>query len=127
MSIRVSTVHHVSFRVDDLGKAVEFYRDVLGCEEIHRPDLGFPGAWLEAGDTQVHLIEHEATTDTGLPARLLSGIANHVAFRVQDLNAAAEELERHGLSIARGEILEQVFVQDPSGNVIELTPSQLSS
>ena len=43
---------HVSFAVRDLERAMRFYRDLLGLEPIPRPDFGFPGAWLAAGDAQ---------------------------------------------------------------------------
>ena len=42
MSVRIANegVHHVSFRVDDVPTSLAFYRDVLGCELIPRPDMG---------------------------------------------------------------------------------------
>ena len=37
---------HVAIKTADLDKTVRFYKQVLGCREAPRPDLGFPGAWL---------------------------------------------------------------------------------
>ncbi len=37
-------------------EARRFYGELLGLEEIERPDFGFPGAWYQAGPIQVHLI-----------------------------------------------------------------------
>ena len=34
---------------EDRGQTLAFYCDLLGLHEGHRPDLGFPGAWLYAG------------------------------------------------------------------------------
>ncbi len=51
-------LHHVSVLVNDVDAALAFYRDILGMEvDDTRPDLGYPGAWLKAGDAQLHLLE----------------------------------------------------------------------
>ena len=55
--IRVKAIDHVTIVVDDLSRSRDFYRDLLGMVEVDRPDFGFPGYWLQAGATQVHLIE----------------------------------------------------------------------
>jgi glyoxylase I family protein len=115
------TVHHVSFRVDDLEASLRFYCDVLGCDVLPRPDLGIPGAWLQAGTTQVHLIELEATTATGTPPGKNTALANHVAFHVEHLDVAEQHLAQHGIYGSRGDRIPQLIVQDPSGNVIEFT------
>lgn len=117
------TVHHVSFRVGNLGAALEFYEELLGCRRLERPDdkMPVPGAWLEAGTTQVHLIEAPATEGTGYPPTGLAGSANHVAFHVDDLDAACAVFEQRGFAVRRGALLPQFFVQDPDGNLLEFT------
>jgi hypothetical protein len=50
-------LHHVAISVKELEPAVRFYADVMGFEQIDRPDFGFPGAWFQAGDHQIHLME----------------------------------------------------------------------
>jgi len=112
-------VSHVSFAVRDLARALAFYRDLLGLEPIPRPDFGFPGAWLAAGDVQVHLIEVPAGTDVGSPTPTLTPIANHTAFVVTDHAATLARLRTHGLEIVDGGAMGQSWVQDPDGNVIE--------
>ena len=50
-------VHHVSLNVSDTEVAGRFYTEVLGLEVLPRPDFGFPGAWLYAGEHAfVHLV-----------------------------------------------------------------------
>lgn len=119
----VGTVHHVSFRVTDLPIALAFYEGVLGCRRLERPDdeLPTPGAWLEAGTTQVHLIEAPADDLTGYPPAGLTGTASHVAFHSDDLAAAEESFRLRGIEIRRGKVLPQFFVADPDGNLIEFT------
>src|SRR4051812_49202100 len=52
----IERLHHAAFTVTDLDAAIAFY-GLLGFAPIERPDFGFPGAWLEAGQAQVHLLE----------------------------------------------------------------------
>lgn len=111
----VSGIHHVSIGVDDVDAAVEFF-GWLGLSVITtRPQLSVEGAWLQAGEQQVHLIR----TDVAAP-----GIENHFAFRVTDLDACLTMLHEHGVAIRPPIAVpgtgRQSFVRDPSGNVIEL-------
>ena len=119
--LEVGTVHHVSFRVDDLDESLRFYEGILGLAQIPRPDLSMKGVWLSAGATQVHLIEASASEDLGYAPRTLIGLANHVAFRVASLDDTERGLRAHGCSVLRGTEVPQLMVQDPSGNVIEFT------
>ncbi len=107
-------VHHVSINVDDVPAALSFYTEVLGLEQRgDRPDFGFGGAWLNAGGQQVHLIEAPVPPNHG----------QHFALAVDDLAAVVEELRTRGLSVSDpvkvGAGL-QSFVNDPSGNTVEL-------
>ena len=122
---KIDTVHHISFRVDDLDQALDFYVGVLGCAVLDRPHLlgGREGAWLKAGDTEVHLIARPADSETGLPPSMLTAQANHVAFRVADLDAAAQRFAEIGVGHRWGKSVRQLLLQDPSGNVLELQDS----
>jgi glyoxylase I family protein len=112
---------HVSFPVRDLPRALAFYRDLLGFAEIPRPDLGIPGAWLRAGDADVHLIAGVEGLPLGAPPPVLNPAAHHVAFRIDDYEAAAARLRESGLDVLEsGPAAGQMWVQDPDGHVIEL-------
>ena len=118
---QIGGVDHVSFLVHDLEGALAFYCDVLGCEPLPRPDLGFPGAWLRLGGSEVHLITPDAGVDPGRAPALPSGFANHVAFRIDDHDAVLARLRGLGLDAREGTVgIRQIFVQDPAGNVVEL-------
>jgi catechol 2,3-dioxygenase-like lactoylglutathione lyase family enzyme len=119
----VGTVHHVSFRVTDLSVALGFYEGVLGCRRLERPDdqMPTPGAWLEAGTTQVHLIEAPADKASGYPPAELTPRANHIAFHTDDIAAAEESFRQRGIEIRTGKFLPQFFVADPDGNLLEFT------
>ncbi len=112
---------HVSFPVRDLARSLAFYRDVLGFTERPRPELGIPGAWLRAGDAEVHLIAGVEGPALGTPPPMINPAAQHVAFRIDDYQAAAERLRAHDLAILEaGPGAGQMWVQDPDGHVIEL-------
>lgn len=116
----VRAIHHVSFRVDDLEASLEFYRDLLGCEPRPRPDVGFPGAWLRKGDLEVHLLQWPLSDEVGSPPPKAISKANHVAFEVGDLDGFRRTLEERGYDITVSPFsTRQIWVQDPSGNVIE--------
>jgi len=109
------SLHHVSIGVSDVDAAVEFY-GWLGMTVIPtRPDFGFPGAWLQCGDRQVHLIGTEIVPP---------GTENHFALQVGDLDAVLAGLHDHGVKARRSAYTpgagHQAFLRDPSGNVVEL-------
>ena len=107
-------VHHVSINVDDVPAAVRFYTEVLGlARRDDRPDFGFDGAWLDAGDQQVHLIAADVPGDLG----------QHFALLVDDLEAAVAEVRSKGVRVSDPSPVGsgfQAFLRDPAGNAVEL-------
>jgi catechol 2,3-dioxygenase-like lactoylglutathione lyase family enzyme len=113
-------VHHVSFSIDELEPCLEFYQGVLGFVPIDRPEMGIAGAWLRAGNTQIHLIVAPSGVDTGRPPEKMSPLANHTAFAIDDYAKTRDHFKSHGLEpIEAGEERGQMWIADPSGNVLE--------
>jgi len=134
MSIKVVELHHHGIRIgttpEEVEKARQFYTEVLGLQtDPGRPNIPtIPGFWMYVGQgeqtAQIHL----------MGARGMSPMARsekedptlpHVALAVENIQEAREELERRGIWHWRiqglvGNNSDQVFVQDPFGNVIEL-------
>jgi glyoxylase I family protein len=111
---------HAAILVSDLAKAEHFYGNLLGLSKIDR-QLKYPGAWYQVGHTQIHLIL-DATTPSGLHNPEKWGRNRHVAFAVDDLQAAKVHLKTCGLDVqmsASGRAA--LFTHDPDGNVVELT------
>lgn len=108
-------LHHVSIGVHDVAAAVEFYGHLGITPLTTRPRFGFDGAWLQAGERQIHLIETTVVPPGG---------TNHLALRVDDLDACLAELAAVGITGRRSDHTpgagRQAFLQDPSGNVVEL-------
>ena len=46
----IQGMNHFTITAEDRAKTLDYYCGLLGLKEGHRPDLGFPGAWLYAGD-----------------------------------------------------------------------------
>ena len=112
--MHVQGLHHVSINVSDVDAALAFYTGILGLSErADRPDFGFGGAWLDAGDQQVHLL------DAGPPQNL----GQHLALQVADIDAAVAEVRGLGVDVTDPSPVgagRQAFLVDPSGNAVEL-------
>ncbi len=99
----VRRIHHVGVVVERLQEAYRFYRDVLGLpllKEADVPDQGVRAALLDAGDTEVELLEPTAP-GTGVArflARRGEGL-HHVCFDTADVDAAVSELARRGADL----------------------------
>jgi glyoxylase I family protein len=116
----IRSLDHVSFAVRDLERSLHFYCDVLGLEKAPRPDLGFPGAWLTVGDSQIHLLQVPEGFDAGSPAPDLNPLASHAALGIDDHVAVRTLLRDNGHEIFELEASGQMWVKDPDGNIIEL-------
>lgn len=107
-------VHHVQVNVRDVDASVAFYTNILGARvRQDRPDLGVPGAWLNLGEQQVHLIEASVPPDEG----------QHFALHVEHLDDLVAELRSGGLVVTDPAPIgtdRQSFLHDPSHNLIEL-------
>jgi glyoxylase I family protein len=117
----VTAVHHVSLLVGDTGRALAFYRDLLGLAvDASRPELGYPGAWLVVGAAQIHLIElPDPLRGTPLPEH--GGRDRHVALSVTRLDDIQEALSSADVPFTPSRSGRRaLFCRDPDGNAIEL-------
>jgi catechol 2,3-dioxygenase-like lactoylglutathione lyase family enzyme len=128
MPIKVQQIDHVTLVVADLEATRDFYVRVLGMQEVARPAFSFPGAWFQAGATQIHATVTD--DDAGLAGWAHQGAklpsrGHHFAFEVDDAKAAAEELKSQGIEIVAGPKHRpdgplQIYFLDPDGHLIEL-------
>ena len=120
----ITRLHHSALCVTDIVRSKRFYGEVLGLQEIPRPDFDFEGAWYEFADgSQLHLIVH----DTPLALRgttVIDARDGHLALRVDSYAAALERLKALGIDhLAYWDNKTpwaQIYVTDPDGNVVEL-------
>ncbi len=117
----VLAIHHVSLLVENTEKALEFYTDVLGLPVIpERPDLDFPGAWLQIGDQQIHLLELE-NPDPVNDRPEHGGRDRHLAMSVADLSELEQRLRNKGIAYTLSKSGRRaLFCRDYDGNTMEL-------
>jgi len=109
-------IQHVTVAAEDLAEAIAFY-ELLGMTVVEdRPDLGIEGAWMQCAGEQVHIVvRHGRPVPDG---------STHFAIIVDDLDACVAELAAAGVAAKPLRRVEgagrQVFIQDPTGNVVEI-------
>jgi methylmalonyl-CoA/ethylmalonyl-CoA epimerase len=96
-------IHHLGVAVADLDKAVTTYERVFGAELEHRetvPDQGVEAASLRVGAGRVELLASlgEETPVGKFLAKRGPGM-HHVAFEVDDVGNALEELNEEGVEL----------------------------
>lgn len=121
-SIGIRAVDHIGLTVPDLEAAIRFFTGALGCVELHRIGpfqakddwmarrLGVDRAAvihaivvLRCGSgANLELFHYEAPDQDPHPARNSDIAGHHVAFYVEDLDAAAARLRAHGADILDG-------------------------
>jgi predicted enzyme related to lactoylglutathione lyase len=120
-SALVKGVDFVSIPTQDLGRACDFYENVVGLTPGPRWQReGHPamGAEYENGTVTIALMACEALGIEFSPHRV------PIAFHVDDVEAARAELEGRGVefmgdTIDSGVCLQALF-RDPDGNVLDL-------
>jgi catechol 2,3-dioxygenase-like lactoylglutathione lyase family enzyme len=123
----------VSIPVRNLETSRRFYGEILGLQEIERPDFDFGGAWYRLDAGQLHLIHDERGTSTFRDGKPLDARDAHFAVRVQSYRRTRDYLRTKGYSEdARDDLMRmkespqnptpwrQLYIMDPDRNVIEL-------
>jgi len=117
----VKSLDHCSLIVVNTSKALEFYEGILDLEvDISRPDIGYPGAWLQVGSSQIHLLEvPDPYAQAVRPEH--GGRDNHVALQVSDLENIIRRLQAAGIAYSKSKSGRMaLFCRDYDGNAIEL-------
>ena len=101
--MEIGPLHHVAMAVEDLDEAVETYRRLYGAEVEYRGLIegqGVEAVYLRLGSGRVELLAAlGADTPVGrFLARRGPGM-HHVAFQVDDVAAAIEELADAGANV----------------------------
>ena len=114
----ITGIHHAQITIPKGAEdeARKFYCDVLGLEEIEKPDelAGRGGFWLQVGDRQLHIGTEDNPSGRATKA--------HVAYQVDDLEASRMRLGSHGVEVKDGiQIpgMRRFEFRDPFGNRME--------
>jgi len=123
----VEGIDHIVLRVRELPRALEFYRDVLGCRlERQQPELGL--TQLRAGRSLIDLVTLDGPLGAGEPPGAGRNV-DHFCLTLApfDEPRLMAWLAARGVAVrapgsrygAQGEG-RSFFVEDPDGNHIEL-------
>jgi len=132
MAIELTHIDHVGIAVEDLDTSVEHYRSVLGVEPTHRErveDQGVEEVLFPVGASYIQLLG-AIGPDSPVGRSLASrgpGI-HHVAYRVEDLDAALEHLRAEGVRLiddaprpgSRNTLIAFVHPRSMGGTLMEL-------
>ncbi|MDH5180049.1 MAG: VOC family protein [Gammaproteobacteria bacterium] len=111
---------HASLIVADTKVALAFYHELLGLPvDPNRPDLGYPGAWLNVGEQQIHLLQLPNPDPVqGRPDH--GGRDRHLAMQVISIDELSQRLEAKGIVFTMSKSgRKALFCRDPDGNALE--------
>lgn len=110
---------HLAIAVTNLEKSINFYRDTLGMELVERRETkgkltSMISAVMDAGSFSIVLIQGmEPDSQVSQYIQEYGPGVQHVAFEVDSIEDAVEELEHKGLQFATGLLegpgLKQIF------------------
>ena len=118
------TFAHNNLNVVDLEKSLKFYEDALGLTEVSRkeePD--FTLVFLSEGVTP-RLLELTWLKNLGKDHYDLGDNEIHLAFRVDDMEAAHQKHSEMGVICYENAAMGIYFIEDPDGYWIEIVPTR---
>ena len=116
---------HTNYNVKDLDKSMAFYEEALGLKETRRnaPEDGrFIIVYLGDGKTPFEL-ELTYLRDWDRPYNLGDN-EFHLAFRVDDYEAAYEKHKQMGCNCYENPAMGIYFISDPDGYWLEVVPTR---
>ena len=119
------TFNHFNFNVFDLERSLRFYDEALGLKPVREknaPDGSFKIVFLGDGITDFRLEltwlrDHSEPYDLGEQEY-------HLAFRVDDFEAAHEKHKAMGCICFENPAMGIYFLEDPDGYWIEIIPTR---
>src|SRR5262245_35603432 len=139
----IQGIHHTAISTGNMERALRFYRDLLGFEEVFSSswqigsevvdkivglkDSSAQVVMLQAGNACIELFQYQ-TPQPKLSEAVRPvcdhGIT-HICLQVTDINAEYERLKAAGMVFhcppqAAGDGLSVTYGRDPDGNVVEL-------
>jgi catechol 2,3-dioxygenase-like lactoylglutathione lyase family enzyme len=131
---------HIGLCVRDLERSRRFYVDGLGFEEFARfeidrqiaevdPPCDFTSFFIQKDGLRIELLDYRSPGVFGEPSNRRNHLGlTHLSFVVDDVDAAARELEAFGGTIVEGtrsgqhdpDMVQIIFLADPDGTRVEL-------
>jgi len=132
------SLHHVGTTVTDLDRAVAFYTETFGVEELARftvegeafeTAVGLPGATgqfahLDGDGARIELVEYDPA-DADATADAVNQLGGkHLGFEVEDMDGFFHSLDDDVPTVSEPQTTATgstiLFLEDPDGNLIEV-------
>jgi methylmalonyl-CoA/ethylmalonyl-CoA epimerase len=99
--MKIKRIAHLGIAVSDLDSALEFFTNGLPLEVVHKEEFqGMKIGFIPVGDSSIELLQ-DVSGSSAIKKYLDKngeGI-HHIAFEVDDINAALEELKAKGIKL----------------------------
>lgn len=146
----IKGIWHTSFTVDDIEETIDFYKDVLGLDLVHRQSqnneytrklVGYedanlkvamfkiPGTSPEPSGHVLEFVEYIQPEGEYVPQGTAHTRSAHVAFVVDGIHTLEKKLRQHGINF-KSEVVSiveginqgghTVYFLDPNGITLEL-------
>ena len=80
--------NHIALTVSDIGRSLYFYSDILGLQQIKRPNFDRHGAWLTMGNIELHLILGQPIVPSGKDL-----IVSHISLESNNIEQVNRDLQ----------------------------------
>ncbi|UJR29375.1 hypothetical protein I4U23_010587 [Adineta vaga] len=125
----ITRLNHITITVSDVGKSLSFYVDILGLQQIRRPNFDRHGAWLTMGNVELHLIKGIPVVPSACNLQV-----GHLALETSNIDVVLEKLRALNIDVYQNlsltnahkmieknkPLIIQYFFNDPDGYYIEL-------
>jgi catechol 2,3-dioxygenase-like lactoylglutathione lyase family enzyme len=120
-------IQHVNVNVDNLDAAIPFYRDVLGLPLDDTPDQGFRCQFFRIGSTSQQIHMNEMRDERQFRGHFCLVVPDFMGVFKRAKARNAIDLNAWGKvrQLPNGKM--QMFVRDPSGNLIEIASTASES
>jgi lactoylglutathione lyase len=125
VKMKVNKLLHTRYRVNDLERTIQFYKNILGLDEVrrHKSPRGSELVFLKAPQSEetIEICSFPASGPVQVQADL-----THLAFEVDSLEAFGRHLAAHGMKYSDGPTMKPdgsggfAFIDAPEGYEIEL-------
>ena len=119
------TFDHYTIKVKNLDRSADFYKKVLGLEEIENRTRKEYIRWFQIGEgCELHIVEGDSGS-------IKTNVGVHLALRLKDFDSFLGQLSRYNINrhnskgtqdsiTTRADGIRQVYFQDPDGYWIEV-------
>ncbi|OOG19687.1 glyoxalase [Sphingobacterium sp. CZ-UAM] len=115
-------INHVTLIVDNLERATQFYQKELGLEPLSAFQFDYPVMFFRInGEQQLHISEWEDVPSFRGHTCFVTDDFNAIFSRMKALNAI--DIQPWGKVRQLPDGAMQMFVRDPSGNLLEISSS----